>query len=136
MTFSKKRSRLITVDDAVYRWRVGPRRSSAPSLRFAVERAEEQGGVLMVTLPCARPDNGRGERTIAVTPRLVGACVRRAVEQGWGPGRSFTLDVTEDDLTAFLGEPPRYLVPFLWGMIPEGGGIEDLPPAVQIWPVR
>lgn len=92
--------------------------------------------MLVVTLPCARPDNWREERTITVRAILVGAYVRRAVERGWRPGRSgpaFALDVAEDELAGLLGEPPRYLVPFLWGMIPEGGGIEDLPRCTQIW---
>ncbi|MEV5554824.1 hypothetical protein AB0L44_14335 [Nonomuraea wenchangensis] len=132
----KKGSRLIIVDDAVYRWRVRHKRDRGDGwtpLRFTVELAEEPGSVLVVTLPCARPDNWRGERTITVRPLLVGNCVRRAVEQGWRPGRSCTLDVTEDELAALLGEPPRYLIPFLWGMIPEGGGIEDLPRCTQIW---
>ncbi len=137
----KKGSRLITVDGTAYRWRVSHRptysqdNSSSP-LRFAVERAEEPGDVLVVSLPCARPDNWDGERTVIVRPVLVSGCVRRAVEQGWNagrPGSGFPLAVTEDELAAFLGGPPQYLIPFLWGMIPEGGGIRDLPRCTQIW---
>ncbi|SDH78774.1 hypothetical protein SAMN05421869_103250 [Nonomuraea jiangxiensis] len=136
----KKGTRLITVDGTAYRWRVSHRPSysqgnSWSPLTFAVERAEEPGCVLVVSLPCARPDNWAGERTIAVRPVLVSGCVRRAVEQGWKsrrPGPAFALTITEDDLTELLGEPPRYLVPFLWGMIPEGGGIQDLPRCTQI----
>ncbi|MFD2355609.1 hypothetical protein ACFSTC_49575 [Nonomuraea ferruginea] len=61
----EKGSRLITVGDAVYRWRVrrkpGRRQGDGwTPLRFTVERAEEPGSVLVVTLPCARPDNWRG----------------------------------------------------------------------------
>ncbi|WP_222709302.1 hypothetical protein [Nonomuraea sp. C10] len=141
MAMPDKGSRLITVGDAVYRWRVrrkpGRRQGDGwTPLRFTVERAEEPGSVLVVTLPCARPDNWRGERTVTVRPILVGGCVRRAVERGWRPGRAgpaFVLDVAEDELAGLLGEPPRYLVPFLWGMIPEGGRIEDLPRCTQIW---
>lgn len=135
----KKGSRLITVDGAVYRWRIRYRPTYCQGngwtpLRFAVERAEEPEGVLVVSLPFARPDNWLGERTIAVRPLLVAGCIRRALEKGWnsgGPG--FTLTVTENELTEFLGEPPQYLIPFLWGMIPEGGDIKDLPRATQIW---
>ncbi|MDP4507143.1 hypothetical protein [Nonomuraea turcica] len=97
---------------------------------------EEPAGVLVVSLPCARPDNWSGERTIVVRPILVNGCIRRAVEQGWNPaqpGTAFTLTITEDDLAVLLGEPPQYLIPFLRGMIPEGGGIEDLPRCTQIW---
>ncbi|WP_206061152.1 hypothetical protein [Nonomuraea basaltis] len=141
MAMPKKGSRLITVDGTVYRWRVSHRPAysqgnSWSPLSFAVERAEEPEGVLVVSLPCARPDNSLGERTIAIRPILVIGCIRRAVEQGWNsgqPGSGSTLTVTEDELAVLLGEPPQYLIPFLWGMIPEGGGIEDLPRCTQIW---
>ncbi|MEV7013156.1 hypothetical protein [Streptosporangium sp. NPDC051022] len=114
---------------AIHAW---PNRPSS----FVVERAGEPGPVLVVSLPCARPDNPLGERTIAVRPALVAGCVRRALEHGWNPGQpgsAFTLTVTEDELAVLLGEPPQYLIPFLWGMIPEGGGIKDLPRCAQIW---
>ncbi|WP_063842747.1 hypothetical protein [Sphaerimonospora mesophila] len=141
MAMPKKGSRLITVDGTVFRWRVRhkPTYSQGNSwspLGFAVERADKPGSVLVVSLPCARPDNWLGERTIAIRPILVNGCIRRAVEHGWDsarPGAAFTLNVTEDELTVLLGEPPRYLIPFLWGMIPEGGGVEDLPRCTQIW---
>ncbi|MCO5995756.1 hypothetical protein [Actinoallomurus rhizosphaericola] len=141
MAMPKKGSRLITVDGTAYRWRVGhkPTYSQSDSwapLTFAVERAEEPASVLLVTLPCARPDNWQGERTIAVRPLLVSGCIRRSIEQGWDSrqaGPAFTLTLTEHDLAALLGESPQYLIPFLWGMIPEGGGIQDLLRAVQIW---
>lgn len=137
----KKGSRLITVDGTAYRWRVRhkPTRGQGDTwspLSFTAERAEEPGSVLVVSLPCARPDNSLGKRTITVRPVLVGGCIRRAVEQGWNsgqPGASFSLTVTEEDLTVLLGDPPQYMIPFLWGMIPEGGGIEDLPRCTQIW---
>lgn len=135
----KKSSRLVTVDDTVYRWRVSHKPSHQDDtwspLTFAVERAEEPRSVLVVSLPCARPDNWRGQRTIAIRPILVSRCIRRAVEQGWNPENQarLTLTIAEDELTALLGEPPQYLIPFLWGMIPEGGGIEDLPRCTQIW---
>lgn len=137
----KKGSRRTTVDGTGYRWRVRHKPTYCQGngwtpLRFAVERADEPEGVLVVSLPCARPDNWLGERTITIRPVLVAGCIRRALEQGWNPGQQgsgFTLTVTEDELTELLGEPPQYLIPFLWGMIPEGGGIKDLPRATQIW---
>ncbi len=137
----RKGSRFITVDGTAFRWRIRHRptyrRDNGWSpLTVTVERTEEPGRVLVVSLPCARPDNPLGERTIAVRPALVAGCIRRALEQGWNPGRpgsAFTLTVTEDELAVLLGEPPRYLIPFLWGMIPEGGGIEDLPRCTEIW---
>ncbi|MGN9783602.1 hypothetical protein ACTMTF_19365 [Nonomuraea sp. ZG12] len=141
MAMPKKGSRLITVDGAAFRWRVSHRptysedRSWSP-LTFVAERAEEPASALVVSLPCARPDNWLGKRTIAVRPVLVAGCIRQALAQGWrssrrGPG--FTLTITEDELADLLDGPPEYLIPFLWGMIPEGGDIRDLPRATQIW---
>ncbi|MCK2221232.1 hypothetical protein MF672_046640 [Actinomadura sp. ATCC 31491] len=143
MAMPGKGSRLITVDGAVYRWRVRPKPTRRDgrawrALTFAVEAASGAGRPLLVSLPCARPDNGLEARTIVVRPALVASCVRRALGQGWDPAGTssgaFRLTLTEDELTELLGEPPRYLVPFLWGMIPEGGGIADLPRCVQIRP--
>ncbi|MFI6603225.1 hypothetical protein ACIBHX_43880 [Nonomuraea sp. NPDC050536] len=141
MAMPKKGSRLITVDATVFRWRVSHKPTYSQGndwspLTFAVERAEEPGSVLVVSLPCARPDNWVGQRTITVRPVLVSGCIRRAVEQGWNsgqPGAPYSLSVAEDELAALLGEAPQYLIPFLWGMIPEGGGIKDLPRCTQIW---
>ncbi|MEU1878564.1 hypothetical protein ABZ470_14730 [Streptosporangium sp. NPDC020072] len=140
MTMPRKGSRLIGVDGTAFRWRIRHKPTYHQGngwspLTVTVERAAEPGCVLVVSLPCARPDNWLGERTIAVRPALVAGCVRRAIEQGWNPGRpgsAFTLTIAEDELAALLGEPPQYLIPFLWGMIPEGGGIEDLPRCTEI----
>ncbi|MDP9866571.1 MULTISPECIES: hypothetical protein [Streptosporangium] len=141
MTMPRKGSRPITVDGTAFRWRIGHRPTYSQGngwtpLTVAVERAEAPGRVLVVSLPCARPDNWDGERTIAVRPVLVAGCIRRALEQGWDPGQrgpAFALAVTENELAVLLGGPPQYLIPFLWGMIPEGGGIEDLPRCTEIW---
>ncbi|MEV0582729.1 hypothetical protein [Nonomuraea sp. NPDC050310] len=124
MTMPKRGSRPITVDGVVYRWRV-PKWSRGvdggwKQLSFTVQRADEPGGVLVVTLPCARPDNSHGERTIVVRPVLVSACIRRALGQGWAAharGAAFRLTVTEAELPELLGEEPKYMIPFLWGMI-------------------
>ncbi|MBB4936074.1 hypothetical protein FHR32_000379 [Streptosporangium album] len=141
MAMPRKGSRPISVDGTAFRWRIRHRPTYCQGngwspLTVTVERTEEPGRVLVVSLPCARPDNRLGERTIAVRPALVAGCIRRAIEQGWNPGQpgaAFTLTVTEDELAVLLGQPPQYLIPFLWGMIPEGGGIEDLPRCTQIW---
>ncbi|WP_207757518.1 hypothetical protein [Nonomuraea cypriaca] len=126
MAMPKKGSRLITVDGTIYRWRVRHKPTYCQGngwtpLSFAVERAEKPGRVLVVTLPCARPDNWLGERTIAIHPILVVGCIRRAVKQGWEsgqPGSAFTLTITEDELAELLGEPPQYLIPFSLGHDP------------------
>lgn len=137
----RKGSRLISVDGTAFRWRIRHKPTYCQGndwspLTVTVQRAEKPGRVLVVSLPCARPDNWLGQRTIAVRPALVAGCIRRALQQGWNPGRpgaAFTLTITEDELTALLGEPPQYLIPFLWGLIPEGGGIKDLPRCTEIW---
>ncbi|GAB1820846.1 hypothetical protein [Herbidospora sp. RD11066] len=132
MAMPKKGSRLITVDGEMFRWRVRhkPAGGDGP-LSFSAEHATRPGGVLKVTLPCARPDNWLGRQAIAVRPALVASAIRRALAEGWTRERPFSLDVTEDELPGLLGGPPDYVVPFLWGVMPVGGA---LPPARQIWP--
>jgi hypothetical protein len=92
----------------------------------------------MVSLPFARPDNWHGERTIAVCPALVAGYIRRAIEQGGNPGQpgsaiTLTVTVTENEQAVLLSETPPHLIPFLWGIIPEDGGIEDLPRCTEVW---
>jgi hypothetical protein len=95
----RRGSRLIAVNDGVYRWRVRhkPTYCQATALRplsFVVERAENPAGVLVVSLPAARPDNWLGAPATAIRPALVATCIRRALEQGWRPGQpgpAFTL---------------------------------------------
>ncbi|MEU8205955.1 hypothetical protein [Streptosporangium sp. NPDC049046] len=102
MAMPRKGSLLISVDSTAFRWRVRHKPTYHQGngwspLTVTVERAEEPRRVLAVSLPCARPDNWLGERTIAVRPALVTGCVRRAVAQGWNPGQrgsAFTLTVT------------------------------------------
>ncbi|MEU1731665.1 hypothetical protein [Streptosporangium sp. NPDC020145] len=122
MSIPKKGSRLITVDGVTYRWRIRrkPTYCQANSwgpLTFAVEPADVPGRVLLVLLPCSRPDAWLGERAMAVRPALVSATIRRALARSWNPhqtGNAFTLSLTEDDLTdATNGQPPSYVVPFM-----------------------
>ncbi|MBB3733248.1 hypothetical protein [Nonomuraea dietziae] len=76
MAMPTKGSRLISVDGTAFRWRIrhkptyGEGNGWSP-LTITIERTEEPGRVLVVSLPCARPDNWHGERTIAVRPALV-----------------------------------------------------------------
>ncbi|MFD2355608.1 hypothetical protein ACFSTC_49570 [Nonomuraea ferruginea] len=85
-------------------------------MTFAVEPADTPGRVLLVSLPCSRPDAWLGERATAVRPALVKAAVRMALDRGWNPrqaGNAFDLALTDDDLTAMLHGPPTYTVPFM-----------------------
>ncbi|GAA3009255.1 hypothetical protein [Streptosporangium longisporum] len=117
----KKGSRLISVDGAVYRWRIRhkPTYSQANSwgsLTYAVEPAEGQGRILLVELPCSRPDAWYGERTMTVRPALVAATIRRALDRGWDPsqtGSAFTLNLTEGDLNDVMNRhPPSHGITF------------------------
>ncbi|WP_433370605.1 hypothetical protein [Streptosporangium sp. CA-115845] len=122
MAIPKKGSRLISVDGATFRWRVRrkPTYCQANSwgpLTFAVELAETPGRVLLVSLPCSRPDAWYGERTIAIQPALVTATIRQALDRGWDPrqaGNAFDVGLTDDDLADLMnGQPPAYEVPFM-----------------------
>ncbi|MEU1384358.1 MULTISPECIES: hypothetical protein [unclassified Nonomuraea] len=122
MSIPKKGSRLNTVDGVTYRWRIRrkPTYCQANSwgpLTFAVEPTDGPRRVLLVLLPCSRPDARLGERAMAVRPALVSAAIRKALDHGWDPhqtGNAFTLRLTEDDLTeAMNGQPPSYAVSFM-----------------------
>ncbi|MGI5269234.1 hypothetical protein ACQEUU_08795 [Nonomuraea sp. CA-218870] len=85
-------------------------------MTFAVERDGAPGRVLLVSLPCSRPDAWLGERAIAIRPALVTAAIRLALDRGWDPrraGSAFLLELTDDDLTAMTAGPPAYDIPFM-----------------------
>jgi hypothetical protein len=122
MSIPKKGSRLITVDGVAYRWRIRRKPTYCQGngwgpLTFAVEPAGKPSRVLLVALPCSRPDAWLGERTVAVRPALVAAIIRTALDRGWDPrqaGSAFTLDFNEDDLTDVMsGQSPSCGVPFM-----------------------
>ncbi|MGW4967654.1 hypothetical protein ACWEPL_61485 [Nonomuraea sp. NPDC004186] len=122
MAIPKKGSRLITVDGTVFRWRVRRKPTycqgnSWGPMTFAVELAGASGCVLLVSLPCSRPDAWWGERAMAIRPALVTATIRMAHGIGWDPqqaGNAFELGLTDDDLTELMnGQPPAYDVPFI-----------------------
>ncbi|MCA2224218.1 hypothetical protein [Nonomuraea aurantiaca] len=122
MSIPKKGSRLITVDDVTYRWRVRRKPTycqgnSWGPLTFAVESTDGPGRFLVVSLPCSRPDAWLGERTMAIRPALVTATIRRARECGWDPcqaGNAFDLSLTDDTLIDLMSiQPPAYEVPFM-----------------------
>ncbi|WP_440104214.1 hypothetical protein [Streptosporangium sp. H16] len=121
MAIPKKGSRLITVDSTAYRWRIRHKPTYSQGNNwgpptYAVELAEGQGQVLLVELPCSRPDAWLGERTMTVRPALVAATIRRALDRGWDPlqaGSAFTLSLTEGDLTDVANaHPPSHGITF------------------------
>ncbi|MEU8380346.1 hypothetical protein [Streptosporangium sp. NPDC048865] len=121
MAIPKKGSRLIGVDGTAYRWRIRHRPTYSQGngwgpLTYAVEPAEGRGRVLLVKLPCSRPDAWLGERTTTVGPALVAATVRGALDRGWDPsqtGSAFVFDLTEGDLSDVMkGHSPSRGITF------------------------
>lgn len=110
MAIPKKGSRLITVDGDVFRWRVRRKPTycqgnSWGPMTFAAELTDASGRILLVLLPCSRPDAWWGERTMAIRPALVTATIRMALDHGWDPrqaGNAFELALTDDDLTELM----------------------------------
>ena len=96
MTLAKKRSRLITVDGVVYRWRVRRRPANQGPLSFAIERADRRGTVLIATTPGTRPTEWVGTAAPPAVPSIVADLIRRAKDEGWRPeepGHAFPLTV-------------------------------------------
>jgi hypothetical protein len=108
MTLGTKRSRLITVDGVRYRWKVRHRPTYSQAndwtpLTFAVERAEDPGCVLVVSMPSAHPGNWMLMPSIAIRPAVVATSVRNAIVRGWVPvhkGPVFSLALTDEDVVS------------------------------------
>lgn len=111
MALTVKGSRLITVDGAVYRWRMRRKPSYSQEclgspLTFAVELAGARGSILSVTIPDAgRPDSLvlAARRSLIVRPALVASVIQAALDRGWEPavhGAPFRLSLARDDLPA------------------------------------
>ncbi|GIE81875.1 hypothetical protein Aph02nite_78250 [Actinoplanes philippinensis] len=103
MTVVKKRSRLITVDGVVYRWRVRRHPAHQGPLSFAIERADRRGTVLIATTPDTRPTDWVGTATPPAVPSIIAAMIREAHEQGWrpdSPGPAFPLSMDAQSWSA------------------------------------
>ncbi|WP_214106691.1 hypothetical protein [Acrocarpospora catenulata] len=106
MTFPRKGTRLITVSDVAYRWRIRHKPTydqaiGVGPLTFAVQLADKPGQVLLASLPCQRPDSWLGEKTTTVRPALVAATIRKALDLGWSPNRNgsaMIMDLSDNDL--------------------------------------
>ncbi|GAA4959476.1 hypothetical protein [Actinoplanes utahensis] len=101
MSPAKKRTRLITVDGVVYRWRVRRRPAHQGPLSFAIERADRRGTILIATTPGTRPTEWMGTATPPAVPDLVATLIRQARDRGWhpddpGPALPLTLDPTTE----------------------------------------
>ncbi|MFI7647394.1 hypothetical protein ACIBTZ_15110 [Micromonospora sp. NPDC049460] len=92
MAIPKKGSRLISVDDITYRWRIRPKPTysqglAETALTYAVELEQDPGSVLVVTTDFPRPDNWIVSSGRAVRPTEVAETIRAALRQGWRPDR-------------------------------------------------
>lgn len=108
MTLGTKRSRPIAVDGVMYRWKVRRRPTYSQAngwapLTFAVQRAEDPGCVLVVSMPSAHPGNWMLMPRGAIRPAIVATSVRMAIGRGWVPahkGPAFSLALTQDDVVS------------------------------------
>lgn len=100
MALVRRGSRLITVDDITYRWRVRRRPTydqglvMAP-LTYAVEHAETSGTTLVVSTSQPHPSNWVGTAGSPVLPAQVADSIRTALTDDWSPkspGSPFHLD--------------------------------------------
>ncbi|MBC8139339.1 MAG: hypothetical protein H8F28_25975 [Fibrella sp.] len=102
MAMPKKGSRSIVVDDVLYRWRTRGEREY--NMTVAVEPVTDGGmSSLIVDTSVMAPTNSPpddkdgkwfGAYTISVTPAVVEAYIRQAMNKGWKPtekGKPFIL---------------------------------------------
>jgi hypothetical protein len=103
MALAKKGSRLITVDNQVFRWKVRGKPTYSQgnawsSLTFAVELAERPMSTLVVEMSNAHPSNWLGAPYDIVTPSIVATSICQAIQKGWVPtqsGSAFTFTFSE-----------------------------------------
>ncbi|XVQ83025.1 hypothetical protein ACQP2K_29850 [Microbispora siamensis] len=106
MSLVKKGSRRIAVGETLYRWTVRKRPTYCQGngwtpLTFAVQHYEQQGSVLVVSLPCVHPRSWLLGRSTTVRPVLVASAIRTALASGWTPlqpGPAFRLSLKEEEL--------------------------------------
>lgn len=90
MAITKKGSRKIFVDSIAYRWTIRGKPTYCQgafgnNMTAAVELAELPGCVLSITFPWIRCDSWIANPEMAVTPKLIAACIKGALEKGWLP---------------------------------------------------
>ncbi|MEV1286249.1 hypothetical protein [Micromonospora sp. NPDC049679] len=106
MALPRKGSRPITVDGVDYRWMVRRRPTVHPApLSFVVERADEPGALLVVSLPWAHPRPGQGLPAEVVRPGIVASAITTALGRGWRPAQPGPpLTMTWDEPTSTLDD--------------------------------
>lgn len=108
MSVRKTGSRLITVNDVQYRWRI---RRKAPydqwaygdgTLTISIERANDPGSVLVAHTNHPHPESVGTVTPVPITPRHVAECIRQAIAEGWkaernGPPCHFLYESSDGD---------------------------------------
>lgn len=100
MALVKKRSRLLNVDGAAYRWRLRGRPTydqglARSPLTYAVEHADHPGTTPVVTTNQPHLSNWFGTQGSPILPAHVADSIRTALTDGWlpkRPGYPFHLD--------------------------------------------
>lgn len=90
MAIPKKGSRSITINGDHYLWRIRHKPTYSQgfqeaNLTLAVEKADNPGTTLVVTMPQAHPGNWRGQQPVAVLPSHVKTSIEKAIALGWQP---------------------------------------------------
>jgi hypothetical protein len=78
MTIARRGLRTITVDGRAYVWRVPPIECPCCARAVVIADASRRGSVIHLPNPFGSD--------AAITPALVAARVREALERGWRPG--------------------------------------------------
>jgi len=109
MALAVKGSRLITVNGAVYRWRLRRKPSYHQEcfdvpLTFAAELVGSGGSVMAAAIPdVSHPGSLLARSSLIVRPALVAAVIQAALRRGWqpaSPGAPFRLSLASADLPA------------------------------------
>jgi hypothetical protein len=108
MALNRKGSRTMSVNGAVYRWRVRRKPTYCQEMAwgpmsYAVESAENPGCVLVVLTADAHPGNCMGRPVVPVLPSDVAASIREARARGWAPdrpGKPYVLDLSASPTAA------------------------------------
>ena len=108
MAIPKRGSRNIVVNEEPYRWYLRRRptnnqlETSYPDryMGLAVEHAEAKGNVLAIIVPYRHPSLNWGVAEHSIVPADVEEYIQTALARGWQPkqpGKTFTLDMTENE---------------------------------------
>ncbi|WP_445355572.1 hypothetical protein ACJJI5_03955 [Microbulbifer sp. EKSA008] len=90
MSIPKKGSRKIVVEGNSYRWIVRDRPTYTQAFQggkmlAAIELDSQKGSTLSVEFKWLRPDVAITSYPNSVMPKLIGSCIKSAINEGWNP---------------------------------------------------